>query len=45
MLNCAYFTCIYYNTYEEARQMLNAIRKLGISGASIVKGKITVSNL
>ena len=34
-----------YRTYEEARQMLNAIRKLGISGASIVKGKITVSNL
>ena len=31
-----------YRTYEEARQMLNAIRKLGISGASIVKGKITV---
>ncbi len=34
-----------YRTYEEARQMLNAIRKLGISGASIVKGKITVNNL
>ena len=34
-----------YRTYEEARQMLNAILKLGISGASIVKGKITVSNL
>ncbi len=34
-----------YRTYEEARHMLNAIRKLGISGASIVKGKITVSNL
>ena len=34
-----------YRTYEEANQMLKEIRKLGISGASIVKGKITVSNL
>ena len=34
-----------YRTYEEAQQMLREIRKLGISGASIVKGKITVSNL
>ena len=31
-----------YRTYEEAYQMLKEIRKLGISGASIVKGKITV---
>ena len=31
-----------YRTYEEAHQMLMNIRKLGISGASIVKGKITV---
>ena len=31
-----------YRTYEEAHQMLMSIRKLGISGASIVKGKITV---
>lgn len=31
-----------YRTYEEAQQMLMNIRKLGISGASIVKGKITV---
>ena len=31
-----------YRTYEEAHQMLLNIRKLGISGASIVKGKITV---
>ncbi len=31
-----------YRTYEEAYQMLMNIRKLGISGASIVKGKITV---
>ena len=32
-----------YRTYEEAHEMLMNIRKLGISGASIVKGKITVS--
>ena len=31
-----------YRTYEEAHEMLMNIRKLGISGASIVKGKITV---
>ena len=31
-----------YRTYEEAHQMLLNVRKLGISGASIVKGKITV---
>ena len=31
-----------YRTYEEAHQMLMNIRKLGITGASIVKGKITV---
>jgi hypothetical protein len=31
-----------YRTYEEAHQMLLNIRKLGITGASIVKGKITV---
>jgi len=31
-----------YRTYEEAHQMLLNIRKLGISGASVVKGKITV---
>ena len=31
-----------YRTYEEAHDMLMNIRKLGISGASIVKGKITV---
>ncbi len=31
-----------YRTYEEAHQMLINIRKLGIQGASIVKGKITV---
>ena len=31
-----------YRTYEEAHEMLLNIRKLGISGASIVKGKITV---
>ena len=30
-----------YRTYEEANEMLQNIRKLGISGASIVKGKIT----
>ena len=33
-----------YRTYEEAHQMLVNIRNLGISGASIVKGKITVSS-
>ena len=31
-----------YRTYEEANEMLQNIRKLGISGASIVKGKINV---
>jgi len=31
-----------FRTYEEAHEMLVNIRKLGISGASIVKGKITV---
>lgn len=31
-----------YRTYEEAHAMLLNIRKLGITGASIVKGKITV---
>ena len=31
-----------YRTYEEAHQMLLAIRKLGYTQASIVKGKITV---
>ena len=31
-----------YRTYEDAHEMLLNIRKLGISGASIVKGKITV---
>jgi len=31
-----------YRTYEEAHEMLLNIRKLGITGASIVKGKITV---
>ena len=33
-----------YRTYEEAHEMLTNIRKLGISGASIVKGKITVAS-
>ena len=33
-----------YRTYEEADEMLKNIRNLGISGASIVKGKITVQN-
>ena len=33
-----------YRTYEEADEMLKNIRELGISGASIVKGKITVQN-
>jgi hypothetical protein len=31
-----------YRSYEEAHRMLTNIRKLGVSGASIVKGKITV---
>jgi hypothetical protein len=31
-----------FRTYEEAHEMLRNIRNLGISGASIVKGKITV---
>ena len=31
-----------YRTYEEAHQMLLAIRKLGYKQASIVKGKISV---
>ena len=31
-----------YRTYEEAHQMLTNIRNLGIKGATIVKGKITV---
>lgn len=31
-----------YRTYEEAHQMLEAIRKLGYTQASIVKGKISV---
>ena len=31
-----------YRTYEEAHQMLLAIRKLGYTQASIVKGKISV---
>ena len=31
-----------YRTYEEAHQMLVALRNLGYSQASIVKGKITV---
>ena len=33
-----------YRTYEEADEMLKNIRELGISGASIVKGKIIVQN-
>ena len=33
-----------YRTYEEADEMLKNIRGLGITGASIVKGKITVQN-
>ena len=32
-----------YRTYEEAQQMLLNIRKLGISGASIIKAKISVA--
>ena len=31
-----------YRTYEEAHQMLMNVRNLGIKGATIVKGKITV---
>ncbi|MBR1548670.1 MAG: SPOR domain-containing protein [Prevotella sp.] len=31
-----------YRTYEEAHQMLQSLRKLGYSQASIVRGKITV---
>ena len=31
-----------YRTYEEAHQMLQEVRKLGFSSATIVKGKITV---
>lgn len=31
-----------YRTYEEAHQMLQAVRKLGYTQASIVKGKISV---
>ena len=33
-----------YRTYEEANEMLQNIRRLGITGASIVKGKITVQD-
>lgn len=32
-----------YRTYEEAHQMLNSLRSMGYSEASIVKGKITVA--
>jgi len=31
-----------YRTYEEAHQMLQEVKKLGYSAATIVKGKITV---
>ena len=34
-----------YRTYEEAHQMLNAVKKLGYRSAIIVKGKITVPYL
>ena len=34
-----------YRTYEEAHQMLNAVKKLGYKSAIIVKGKITVPYL
>ena len=34
-----------YRTYEEAHQMLNAVKKLGYNSAIIVKGKITVPYL
>jgi hypothetical protein len=33
-----------YRTYEEAHQMLVSLRKMGYNQATIVKGKITVSN-
>ncbi len=33
-----------YRTYEEAHQMLISLRKLGFTQATIVKGKITVTN-
>ena len=33
-----------FRTYEEAHQMLISLRKLGYTEATIVKGKITVSN-
>ena len=33
-----------YRTYEEAQEMLENIQKLGIKGAIIVKGKITVQD-
>jgi len=33
-----------FRTYEEAHQMLVSLRKLGYTEATIVKGKITVSN-
>ncbi len=31
-----------YRTYEEAHQMLQSLKKMGYSQATIVKGKITV---
>ena len=34
-----------YRTYEEAHQVLNAVKKLGYNSAIIVKGKITVPYL
>ena len=34
-----------YRTYEEAHQMLNAVKKLGYKSAIIVKVKITVPYL
>jgi hypothetical protein len=34
-----------YRTYEEAHQMLNAVKKIGYKSAIIVKGKITVQYL
>ena len=34
-----------YRTYEEAHQVLNAVKKLGYQSAIIVKGKITVPYL
>lgn len=33
-----------YRSYEEAHEMLNNIRSLGITGASIIKGRITVQD-